>query len=108
MFQNFQGNFLLLMGTVLLLSCNEKKKGMNEENIQPPVAEKIPKELTIHGDTRIDNYYWLNDREDPKVLDYLKAENKYLDTLLSPEHKLREQLFDEMKSRIKETDMSAP
>ncbi|WP_236652773.1 S9 family peptidase [Chitinophaga vietnamensis] len=82
---------------------------MNEkEKATPPVAEKIPKELTIHGDTRIDNYYWLNERENPKVIDYLKAENAYLDTIMAPEAKLREKLFDEMKGRIKETDMSVP
>ncbi|MDQ0108543.1 oligopeptidase B [Chitinophaga terrae (ex Kim and Jung 2007)] len=107
--KNFQGNFLLLMGTIALLSCNEKKKGMNSaQDIQPPVAEKIPKELTIHGDKRIDNYYWLNDPENPKVIDYLKAENAYLDTIMAPEKKLRSKLFEEMKARIKETDQSVP
>ncbi|NLR61269.1 S9 family peptidase [Chitinophaga polysaccharea] len=108
MFKNFQGNFLLLLGTILL-SCNEKKHTMNDQaDIKPPVAEKIAKELSIHGDKRIDNYYWMNDREDPKVISWLKAENAYLDTILAPEKKLREKLFDEMKSRIKETDMSVP
>lgn len=108
MFKNFQGNFLLLLGTVLL-SCNEKKHTMNDQaDIKPPVAEKIAKELSIHGDKRIDNYYWMNDRENPKVISWLKAENAYLDTILAPEKKLREKLFDEMKSRIKETDMSVP
>jgi oligopeptidase B len=108
MFKNFQGNILLLLGTVLL-SCNEKKHTMNDQaDIKPPVAEKIAKELSIHGDKRIDNYYWMNDRENPKVLAWLNAENAYLDTILSPEKKLREQLFEEMKSRIKETDMSVP
>ncbi|HEY9258353.1 S9 family peptidase [Chitinophaga sp.] len=82
---------------------------MNDQaDIKPPVAEKIAKELSIHGDKRIDNYYWMNDRENPKVLAWLNAENAYLDTILSPEKKLRAQLFDEMKSRIKETDMSVP
>ncbi|MBS0026873.1 S9 family peptidase [Chitinophaga sp. 2R12] len=108
MFKNFQGNFWLLLGTVLL-SCNEKKNTMNDQaDIKPPVAEKIAKELSIHGDKRIDNYYWMNDRENPKVLAWLNAENAYLDTVLSPEKMLREKLFDEMKSRIKETDMSVP
>lgn len=108
MFKNFQGNFLLLLG-IVLLSCNEKNHTMNEQpDIKPPVAEKIAKELSIHGDTRIDNYYWMNDREDPKVLAWLNAENAYLDTMMSSEKKLREKLFDEMKSRIKETDMSVP
>ncbi|HVI44899.1 MAG TPA: S9 family peptidase [Chitinophaga sp.] len=79
-----------------------------QENVKPPVAEKIPKELTIHGDTRIDNYYWMNERENPKVLSWLRAENAYLDTTMAPESKLREKLFEEMKGRIKETDMSVP
>lgn len=91
------------------MSCHEKKKNMNnQENLQPPVAEKIPKELTMHGDTRIDNYYWMNDREDPKVLSWLKAENAYLDTVMAPEKELRTKLFEEMKGRIKETDMTVP
>ena len=108
MFKNFQGNCWLLLGTVLL-SCNQKKNTMNDQaDIKPPVAEKIAKELSIHGDKRIDNYYWMNNREDPKVLAWLNAENAYLDTILSPEKKLREKLFTEMKSRIKETDMSVP
>ncbi|WP_349314555.1 S9 family peptidase [Chitinophaga sp. MM2321] len=80
----------------------------NQESITPPVAEKIAKELTIHGDTRIDNYYWMNNREDPKVLAWLTAENTYLDTVMAPEKELREKLFGEMKDRIKETDMSVP
>lgn len=108
MFKNFQGNCWLLLGMVLL-SCNEKKNTMNDQvDVKPPVAEKIAKELSIHGDKRIDNYYWMNNREDPKVLAWLNAENAYLDTILSPEKKLREKLFTEMKSRIKETDMSVP
>ena len=50
---------------------------MTKSNIVPPVAKKIKKELTIHDDTRIDNYYWLNQREDQEVIDYLNAENSY-------------------------------
>ncbi|SJZ54073.1 oligopeptidase B [Chitinophaga eiseniae] len=100
---------LLVVAGIVLLSCQEKKKNMNnQENFQPPVAEKIPKELTIHGDTRIDNYYWMNNREDPKVLSWLTAENAYLDSVMAPEKDLRTKLFEEMKGRIKETDMSVP
>lgn len=98
----------MLLG-IIFLSCNENKKNMKEEvMIKPPVAEKIPKELTAHGDTRIDNYYWMRDRDDPKVVAYLQAENSYLDTIMSPEKKLRDKLYEEMKGRIKETDMSVP
>jgi oligopeptidase B len=108
MLKHFLGNFLLLLGT-LLLSCNQKNNHMNDQaDIKPPVAEKIAKALTIHGDKRIDDYYWMNNREDPKVIAWLNAENAYLDTIMSPEKKLRGKLYEEMKSRIKETDMSVP
>ncbi|MFP4023305.1 MAG: S9 family peptidase [Thiohalospira sp.] len=80
----------------------------NSKNIQPPEAMKKPKELTIHGDTRIDNYYWLNDRENPEVIEYLEAENRYTESVLKPTEELQEKLFEEMKSRIKETDQSVP
>ena len=80
----------------------------NNVNVTPPVAKKIPKKLTIHDDTRIDNYYWLNERENPEVIDYLKAENEYTKAILKPTEKFQEELFQEMKSRIKETDESVP
>ena len=60
----------------------------------PPNAAVKPTELTTHGHTRIDNYYWLNDRENPDVIDYLKAENEYLEQVLAPVKDFREQLFD--------------
>ncbi len=75
---------------------------------QAPLAERRPKPLTIHGDTRIDPYYWLNQREDPKVIDYLKAENDYTDQVMSPTEDFQKELFQEIKGRIKETDMSVP
>lgn len=75
---------------------------------KPPVAPEKPKELTTHGHTRIDNYYWLNNREDPEVINYLNAENDYLEQVLAPVKTLREQLFEEMKGRIKQQDESVP
>lgn len=74
----------------------------------PPIAIKKPKELTIHNDTRIDNYFWMNERDAPEVVEYLKAENAYTDSLMAPLMPFREKLFQEMKGRIKETDMSVP
>ncbi|MGA0557134.1 S9 family peptidase [Larkinella sp. VNQ87] len=74
----------------------------------PPKAAIKPTELTTHGHTRIDDYYWLNDRENPDVIDYLKAENEYLEQVLAPVKDFREQLFNEMKSRIKQQDESVP
>ncbi len=83
------------------------------EGVIAPVAEKKAKELVAHGDTRTDNYYWMNDYfkkgpDSTKVVEYLKAENAYLDTMLSGSKKLREDLFSEMKGRIKEKDESVP
>ncbi len=80
----------------------------NKADLQPPVAEKIPKKLEIHGDTRIDNYFWLNERENPKVIDYLNAENSYYDGMTEHTKKFQEDLFEEMKGRIKEDDESVP
>jgi len=97
----------LLVGVLFSSGCKEKT-GMKPTNIQPPDVEKKPKKLTIHGDTRIDNYYWLNDRENPEVIDYLKAENKYTKAALEPTEKLQKKLFKEMKGRMKEDDRSVP
>ena len=76
--------------------------------MNPPVAEKIKKELIANGDARIDYYYWMNQREDPKVTDYLMAENAYTDTILSDVKDFREKLFTEILGRIKQTDESVP
>ncbi|MCK5781242.1 MAG: S9 family peptidase [Flavobacteriales bacterium] len=73
-----------------------------------PKAKKIYKELEKFGDVRIDNYYWLNDRENPEVIDYLNAENDYLKSKTKHTEKFQEDLFEEMKSRIKEDDESVP
>src|SRR5437870_1687780 len=73
-----------------------------------PRAEKEPVRLEKHGHVRIDDYFWLRERDNPKVIDYLKAENDYLEQALAPVASLREQLFQEMQSRIKEDDETAP
>jgi oligopeptidase B len=75
---------------------------------QPPVAKKVPKELTIHGDTRIDNYYWMKDRNNPEVKVYLEAENAYADAIMLPTVPFQEKIYKEMISHLKETDESAP
>src|SRR5580692_277073 len=74
----------------------------------PPRAEKRPFPITRHGDTRIDPYYWLMDRENEEVLAHLRAENDYLATELAPLKALEEELFVEIKSRVEETDISVP
>ena len=76
--------------------------------IFPPVAKIIPHTLEKHNDIRIDNYYWLNDRENPEVIDYLNKENEYYNEMTSHTKDLQKSLFEEMKSRIKEDDQSVP
>lgn len=77
---------------------------------QPPLAERAPKALTAHGETRIDDYYWLRDdsRTEPKVLDYLKAENRYTEQMMAPYQKLRATLYQEMLGRMNPDDRSVP
>ncbi len=97
----------LFIPLIFATSC--KKESMEEKNIVlAPIAEKVEKKLEIHGQTRIDPYYWLNDRENPKVIDYLNAENEYYDLMTSHTKQFQEELFEEMKGRIKEDDESVP
>lgn len=79
-----------------------------KEKPTPPVAKIVPKELTIHGHTRVDNYYWLRERDNPEVIEYLKAENAYKDAMMAHTEKLQEKLYNEIIGRIKQTDMSVP
>ncbi|MEO1261204.1 MAG: S9 family peptidase [Bacteroidota bacterium] len=76
--------------------------------IQPPSAATKPKELTEHGHTRVDKYYWLNERENPEVISYLKAENEYKDAIMADLKDTQEKLFEEMKGRIKKDDSTVP
>lgn len=76
--------------------------------ILPPKAKQQPHELKKHGDTRIDHYFWMNDRENPEVIDYLKAENAYCDAQMAHTKAFQKDLFEEMKARIKEDDSSVP
>ncbi len=76
--------------------------------IQPPIAKIIPFELEKHGNVRIDNYYWLNDRENPEVIDYLHKENEYYQKSTAHTQPFQKELFEEMKARIKEDDESVP
>jgi oligopeptidase B len=74
----------------------------------PPEAPVEPMQLEKHGHVRVDNYYWLRERDNPAVIDYLKAENEYTDTMVAHTEELQETLFQEIKGRIKQTDMSVP
>lgn len=77
-------------------------------NVKPPIAKKIPHHLEKHGDLRVDNYFWMKDREHPEVINYLNAENEYCDTQMAHTKGFQKDLFEEMKARIKEDDSSVP
>jgi protease II len=76
--------------------------------MQPPHAAKLAHQIEIHGDTIVDDYFWLRDRDNPQVMEYLKAENDYTEQVLQPHAELRESLFQELKARVKEDDLSVP
>jgi oligopeptidase B len=76
--------------------------------IAPPRADARPHELTYHGDTRVDPYFWMRDRDDPAVIKYLEDENAYTAAALGHTDELQEKLFEEIKARVQETDLSAP
>ncbi len=107
--------FLLFAAMAFFASCNKdteqasKASAMyTKTDLQAPTAKKVAKELSTHGDNRVDNYYWLNERENPEVVAYLEAENTYKDKMLEHTKAFQEKLFEEMKGRIKEDDQSVP
>lgn len=77
-------------------------------SLTPPIATVRPHTLPAHGHTRIDNYYWLREKENPEVIAYLEAENEYTKAIMKDTEPLQETLFQEMKGRIQETDLSVP
>jgi len=81
---------------------------MTKKKILVPVAKKIQKEFMVHGEVRTDDYFWLNQKENQEVLEYLNAENKYFEQMTAHTKALETKLFEEMKSRIKEDDQSVP
>lgn len=76
--------------------------------LTPPVAEKHPHSLITHKDERIDNYFWLRDRQNPQTIAYLEAENAYTEAMMQHTEPLQALLYQEMLARIKETDLSVP
>ena len=76
--------------------------------MKPPIAVKKPKRIRRHGDVRTDPYFWLRNREDPDVLAYLEAENRHTAARMRGTRTLQKRLFDEMRRRIKETDLDVP
>ncbi len=96
---------LILMMT---LSAAQSLNAQAADTLKPPIAKRVPKVDVVHGDKRGDDYYWLREKTNPQVRDYIEAENAYADAIFKPTAALREKLYQEMVGRIQETDLSVP
>ncbi len=105
-------HFILPAVITLITACNTSKKEttmLNQSDFSaPPVAEIIPDTFINFGQTRVDNYYWLKDKNNPEVIEYIKAENAYTDTVMASTKSLQETIYNEIVGRIKEDDESYP
>ena len=100
---------IFLVTLCLTILCILTAMGQKRQEImRQPVARIVPEKLEKHGHIRIDNYYWLRKRNNTNVIDYLKAENEYTDSLMAHTKVLQDALFEEFKGRIKQTDISVP
>ncbi|MFV8442155.1 S9 family peptidase [Flavobacterium sp. LB2P44] len=94
---------IIFAGSITKIKAQQMSK-----NSPTPIAKIIPKTLEKHNEKRIDNYFWLNDRENPEVIEYLNQENTYYDTMTADTKGFQKELYEEMKGRIKEDDQSVP
>jgi oligopeptidase B len=102
---------LSTLAIVLLSSiCNIPLRAADTTSTEPapPIAKKIPKVTEINGRKLVDNYFWLREKKNPEVRAYLEAENAYTDVVMKATEPLQKKLYDEMLSRIKETDVDVP
>ncbi len=100
--------FLRFLATAMLLPLALPLAAQAAETLTPPVAERKPKAMTRFGDRRVDDYFWLREKDNPEVIAYLDAENRYTESVMKPLEGFREALYKEMLARIKETDESVP
>ena len=109
--KNFK-TLILCAAAIVIASCNTKKeevKILNQTDFPaPPVAEIIPDTFTNFGKIRIDNYFWMKDKTNPKVIEYLNAENAYTDSVMASTKALQQTIYDEIVGRMKEDDESYP
>lgn len=98
---------LFIMTVMVFLQCGSGSM-KNDSEILPPKAEKRPVKLEKHEDVRIDNYYWLRERENPEVIAYLENEYDYTEAMMAHTESLQDEIFEEIRGRIKEDDSSVP
>ncbi|MEW7278140.1 S9 family peptidase [Aquimarina sp. 2201CG1-2-11] len=101
-------HIIFLISLIFATSCKKNNMATLDTKIQTPIADKKPEKLEQHSDVRVDNYFWLNERENPQVIDYLTQENNYNDKITAHTKNFQTSLFEEMKGRIKEDDSSVP
>ncbi len=99
---------LLVSLFTFLFSCSSPEGETVGDAPEPPVAKIEPTELTTHGLTRVDDYFWLRERENPEVIAYLEAENEYTAAAMAHTEELQATLFEEIRNRIKPDDSSVP
>ncbi len=103
-----------LFALVLCVCCLVAVPGANAQSngsgalLKPPMAEKNTKTTNIHGETLVDEYFWLREKKNPAVIAHLEAENNYAESVMKPTKALQEKLYNEMVSHIKETDTQVP
>jgi oligopeptidase B len=100
--------FLLLAFMTASLTSSPIVAADKTDNPKPPVAKIIPKDVTVHGDKRIDNYFWLREKQNPDVAAYLNAENAYTDAVMHGTEAFQDSLYKEMLGHIKQTDVQVP
>src|SRR5260370_2092744 len=92
----------------MTLTFPELAEGQPPGPLKPPVAKKLPKDVTVQGDKRLDDYFWLRDKTNPDVTRYLESENAYTDEYMKPTVPFQASLYKEMLGRIKQTDLGVP
>jgi oligopeptidase B len=100
--------FLFLTFMTATLTSTPAVAADKTDNPKPPVAKIIPKDVTVHGDPRIDNYFWLRDKQNPDVAAYLNAENAYADAVMHGTEAFQDSLYQELLGHIKQTDVQVP
>ncbi len=111
MIRNCRKLSLMLSAAALIFfiwGCQENTQNKKENKVKAPIAKKVKKELTKHGHTRIDEYFWMKQRDDSAVLAYLNAENEYTNAVMRHTEEFQKKLYDEIIGRIKKTDESVP
>jgi oligopeptidase B len=93
---------------LLVVAIAGRSLAVDPTAAKPPAAKAVPHKSELHGDTRVDDYFWLRDKKSPDVVAYLESENAYTAAVMKPTEPLQEKLYKEMLGRIKQTDLSVP